>query len=446
MVFASSDCRDERLDRFIPRRRIPKVRILILCHRFPFPPDHGGKIRAFEMIKHLGAHHSVTVATLAHTEKQLQQGTKLRDYCEQLIVEVVPSEVRWGRALLALATKKPSSACYFWSPRLNRSIHEASLAAPFDRVLVHCAFMARYVTNFRCEYKVLDYVDIDSGKWSDYQKYKSKPLSLGYALEANKLRRYEKEMALHFTHCSVTTSNELSEFNTLGVSVPCTVIPNGVDLTYFNPKGRIESGTPVIVFVGRMDYFPNVDAVLQFARNIFPRVRARVPKAELRIVGSDPTRSVLRLNSMPGIKVTGYVRDIRPHVADSAVAIAPLRIARGTQNKVLEMMASGIPVVASPQAAKGIQAVPGEHLIVADSAEEFAHHVVELLQDRHLRRKYSEAGRMQVERAHSWAAAMELLDDVLHLSEPPLPDHWGQLGGVPSGRHQPLTRWTVHSA
>jgi polysaccharide biosynthesis protein PslH len=392
------------------------VKILIVCHRLPFPPDHGGKIRAFEMIKHMGAHHSVTVATLAHSKEQLQQGSKLRDYCDQLIVEVLSSRVRWRRALLALASARPSSARYFWSPRLNEAIREAG---SFDRVLVHCAFMAEYVIDMACEIKILDYVDIDSGKWSDYQNYKGQPLSLAYGWEAKKLRRYESEVAPHFTSCTVTTKNELAEFHSLGVSIPCTVVSNGVDLEYFNPKGRVEGSTPIIVFVGRMDYFPNVDGILEFTRNVFPRVRATVPNVELRIVGADPTRSVFRLNRVPGIKVTGYVPDIRPHVADASVAIAPLRIARGTQNKVLEMMAAGIPVVATPEAAKGVQAVAGEHLMVAGNAEEFASHVVELLRNRDLRRKFSEAGRKQVEKAHSWPAAMTILDDVLQLSESP---------------------------
>jgi sugar transferase (PEP-CTERM/EpsH1 system associated) len=393
------------------------MRILVVCHRLPYPPDHGGKIRAFEMIKHLGAHHTVTVATLAHNQQQIELGSTLRDYCQQLIVHMLPSPLRWARALLALPSAQPSSASYFWSPRLKNLVDRAARATPFDRILVHCAFMAHYVTDLPCGYRVLDYADIDSGKWSDYCQYKRKPLAYGYALEAAKLRRHEREMGAYFAHCCVTTNSELTEFNSLGLSAPCSVIPNGVDFSYFTPQSGREGDNPVIVFVGRMDYFPNVDGVLQFARDTFPRIRAEVPNVELRIIGSDPTRTVLELAQTPGIRVTGYVPDIRPHVTDATLAIAPLRIARGTQNKILEMMACGIPVVASPQAAKGIQATPGEHLVVGANAEDFACQVIKLLRTRDLRQRFSHAGRRQVERAHSWRAAMRILDRVLQLPE-----------------------------
>lgn len=399
------------------RRVNQRMRILIVCHRLPFPPDHGGKIRAFEMIKHLGARHSVTVATLAHTQKEAQLGSRLLDYCDQLLVEVMSSTARWAKATLALVGPKPSSVRYFWSARLKRAI---AGAGSFERVLVHCAFMAEYVRDTPCPFKVLDYSDIDSGKWSEYQNYKRQPLGLAYGLEAKKLREHERRVAAYFNACTVISKSEQEEFCKLGTSRPCTVVPNGVDLDRFNPSGRVESSAPVILFLGRMDYFPNVDGVVEFATNVFPRVRAALPQARLRIVGSDPARSVRRLTRVPGIEVTGYVPDVRPYMADASIGIAPLRIARGTQNKVLEMMAAGIPVVASSRAAKGIQAIAGEHLLVANNAEEFTNHVITLLGDRDLRRKLSAAGRTQAEKAHSWPAAMELLEKVLHLREPAL--------------------------
>jgi len=154
---------------------------------------------------------------------------------------------------------------------------------------------------------------------------------------------------------------------------------------------------------------------LYFANEIFPLLREKVPDAELRIIGSEPCRAILNLNQIPAIKVTGYVPDVRPHLLDAAVAVAPLRIARGTQNKILEMMAFGVPVVATSQAARGIQAVPGEHLLVADQVRDFADRVVEFLQDQSLRAKFAAAARAQVEKVHSWPASMSKLDDVLQL-------------------------------
>ncbi len=401
-----------------PFRQLIHMRILFVCHRLPFPPNRGGKIRPFQMIRHLAQRHSVTVATLAHTEEELQQGSKLREHCESLLVEVLPSRVRWARALVGLPSMRPSSGEYFWSPRLQGKIVEACQGEAFERIWVHCAFMARYVTDVHCDFKVLDYGDIDSSKWADYREHRMFPLSLGYGLEAWKLRQCEAEMARHFTRCTVTTSNELKEFESLGVTKPCTVIPNGVDIDYFNPALRTKVSAPVLAFVGRMDYFPNVDGVLRFVNQSWPKIRAQVPDAELRIVGSNPLNSVVRLGRIPGIVITGHVPDIRPYLADAAAGIAPLRIARGTQNKVLEMMSMGLPVVTSAEAARGIRASSGEHLMVAADDDTFVRYTTELLRDRELCNRLSEAGRAQVVRAHSWPASMKIVDEVLQVSPP----------------------------
>jgi len=367
------------------------------------------------MIKHLAARHSVTVATLAHNTQELQEGDKLHEYCDELMVEVLPTVTRWRRAFLGLLTSKPSSAQYFWSPRLAHRIVQASRQAAFDRVWVHCAFMARYVADLPCDFKVLDYGDIDSSKWADYKKHRSFPLSLGYGWESRKLRRHEREMGHRFTRCTVTTSSELLEFESLGISKPCTVIPNGVDIDYFTARQGTDLSKPTIVFVGRMDYFPNVDGMTNFVSRSWPSIRAAVPEAELRVVGLNPVVPVQRLARLPGIQVTGHVPDIRPYAWDAAVGIAPLRIARGTQNKVLEMMAMGIPVVATAEAARGIRAQAGEHLLVASTRDEFVRDVIELLRNRELGRRLALAARAQVVQAHSWPASMAFVDDVLEL-------------------------------
>jgi sugar transferase (PEP-CTERM/EpsH1 system associated) len=389
------------------------MRILFICHRFPFPPNRGGKIRPFHMIEHLSRKHTVVVASLAHSAKELEAGAGLRGHCAEIIAEVVPSPARWMRAGKALFSPTPSSLAYFWSPRLHCRVQEAWKNDRFDAVMVHCAFMAPYAMTLPGGFHVLDYGDLDSAKWFDYARYRRFPLSLGYAVEARKLRRFERNAARRFDCCTVTTQGELEEFQTLGVSVPCRVIPNGVDASYFRPRSSQTSDSRVIAFQGRMDYFPNVDGISDFARNVFPKIRKSEPKAELRIIGSNPVREVRVLAQLPGVTVTGYVPDVRPYLEDAAVSVAPLRIARGTQNKILQCMAMGIPVVATPEAARGIQAVPGEHLCVAQGPDEFARQVARLLQDHEFRRSLSEAGRRQVEEAHRWSRSLKILDGIL---------------------------------
>jgi sugar transferase (PEP-CTERM/EpsH1 system associated) len=273
--------------------------------------------------------------------------------------------------------------------------------------------MAQYVLNVRASAKILDYGDLDSGKWADYSRSKSFPFTLGYKLEAHKMRSYEKEVAGHFDRCTVTTPGELEEFQKLGVSQPCSVIPNGVDSQYFRSTAT-ERDPNVIVFVGRMDYFPNIDGMLYFTRDVFPIVRRDIPNAQLRIVGSNPSRAIRDLGSMPGVTVTGHVPDVRPYLDNATLAVAPLRLARGTQNKILEAMAMSLPVVATSAAAKGINAIPGQHLAVGDTPNEFATLIVELLKDPDLRERLSVAGYGQIESAHAWPNSMAILDGILN--------------------------------
>jgi polysaccharide biosynthesis protein PslH len=389
------------------------VRILFICHRFPFPPNRGGKIRPFQMIRHLSQSHEVTVASLAFTQEELDAGAGLREHCSEIIAEILPNSTRWPQAMMALPGSTPSSVAYFRSNRLRARIESAWQKKKFDAVMVHCAFVAQYTLGLSGGLRILDYGDMDSAKWMDYAEHRRFPLSLGYAIESRKLRRYERAMAERFDRITITTQGEKEEFKTLGVPRPCTVIPNGVDGNFFQPAAMGGGTKPNIVFLGRMDYFPNIDGVLWFVREVYPSIRRAMPSAELQIVGADPAREILRLRNIAGITVTGFVKDVRPYLTEAAVAIAPLRIARGTQNKILECMAAGIPVVSTPQAAKGIQAVPGEHIIVADGPQESSRSILELLNDRNRRIKLATAARAQVEHAHSWPESMKILDSVL---------------------------------
>jgi polysaccharide biosynthesis protein PslH len=365
------------------------------------------------MIQHLSKSHEVTVASLAHDEKELQDAEPLKQHCHHVIAEIVPNQTRWTNAVLALASSLPSSAAYFRSARLARRIEERWASSQYDGVIVHCAFAAQYALPLRGGFRIMDYGDLDSAKWSDYAAHRSFPLSAGYALETSKLRKFEKLVAESSTHCTFTTRGELEAFKSFNLTKPLTVIPNGVDTRYFRRENRPTLDSRVLAFLGRMDYFPNIDGICWFAKQVFGSIRAQVPDAELRIIGSNPVRAVQELAKIPGITVTGFVPDVRPYLTDAAVAIAPLRLARGTQNKILECMGMGLPVVTTPEAARGIQATPGDHLLVANSSEKQTQFIVELLRDPARRSQLGEAGRIQVESAHQWPASMRILDEVL---------------------------------
>jgi sugar transferase (PEP-CTERM/EpsH1 system associated) len=388
------------------------MNILFVCHRLPFPPTRGGKIRPFHIIKHLNESHSVTVVSLAESVQELEEGLGLKKYCKNLIAEKLSPQVRWIQAYLSLLGGTPSSVAYFRSSRLMRRVKEVLEREHFDLVFVHCAFVAQYVLDIQGSTRIIDFGDLDSEKWFGYSLHKPFPLSLGFKIEARKLRNYEKMIASQFNHCTVTTRGELDSFQKLNVPTPCNVIPNGVDLNYFHNNSKSPQVSNNIVFVGRMDYYPNIDGAEYFVNDILPIIRQQRPNVTFQIVGSNPGRRVYRLASTPGVSVTGHVSDVRPYLTEAEVAVAPLRIARGVQNKVLEALAMKIPSVTTPQVARGLEAIEGEHLLVGNGPAMFAKQVLRLLEDSALRTRISEAGRRFLEEHHTWTASMKILDKV----------------------------------
>ncbi len=392
------------------------MRILFLCHRLPYPPDHGAKIRPYQFIRYLSRKHAVTLVSLAHTDDEMTKGAvALAELCDEVIVEVLPASARWIKVGLSVLKTTPASVAYFWSDRLYKRVTKALAGRNFDVIYVFCSAMAPYVMGLAATgYRVMDFTDIDSAKWFEYAQWKRYPLSWGYALEGAKLRRFEKRIAVNFDHCAVITPGELDDYRRFNVNTPCSILPNGVDSEFFKKSTRVplQEESPVITFVGRMDYFPNIDGVLFFVREVFPLVQSSRPDAKLIIVGSDPVRSIRDLARRPNIFVTGHVPDVRPYLEDSMLSIAPLRIARGTQNKILEAMAMGVPVVATSRAARGVFSELSQHLLVADEPEAFADQVLALLNDNARRADLGRAGERALASLQGWAMSEKVLDEI----------------------------------
>lgn len=389
------------------------MRVLFLCHRFPFPPRRGGKIRPFNMIRHLNEQgHEVTVASLVRDAAEARAGAGIAPHCASFIMEpIAPAQALW-RMIARVPTPAPSSFGNFFSPGLRRRVLELLGARSFDLVLVHCSSAAQYVEQVDGVPKLLDFGDMDSQKWRDYVRFRSWPAAAGYWLEAAKLERREAIQARRFDLCTCTTRAELDSLERLGAARRTGWFPNGVDFDYFAPA--TDGYDPSLVsFVGRMDYFPNQQAVLDFCREVWPALHAARPDLCFQIVGAEPPARIRRLGAVPGVSVTGSVEDVRPYVRRSALTLAPLKIARGTQNKIIESLAMGVPVVASPQAAGGVDAVPGEHLITARTPTEWRDEILGLISEPARRRQLSEAGRSRVRQQHDWPNSMLRLDALI---------------------------------
>ena len=388
------------------------MKILYICHRFPFPPKRGGKIRPFNMIKHLASRHEVTVASLARSPDEAREGAGIAQYCARYEMAEVRNPVQFARMLLHLPTPSPLSMGFFHSSELARRVRELLARERFELIFVHCSSVAQYVSRVRGIPKILDFGDMDSQKWLEYARYKPFPLSAGYWLEGRKLEREERRLASLFDLCTATTRAEWETLESYRTGVDTDWFPNGVDGTYFSPAGEAyDSNT--ICFVGRMDYYPNQECMFEFCANVLPLVRARRPETKLLIVGADPSRAVKKLGDLPGVTVTGSVDDVRPYLRRSALMVAPLNIARGTQNKILEAMAAGVPVVASRVAAGGVDAVANEHFLVASVPEEYAQAVLRILDHPELRQRLGTAGRDRMLSNHAWHRSMQRLDQII---------------------------------
>jgi len=388
------------------------MKVLFVCHRFPYPPRRGGKIRPFNIVRHLSLQHEVTVCSLARSGEEAAAAAGIAPFCARFFVHRVREPVQAMRMVACLPTRAPSSLGYFYSPEMAHRIRSLLAAERFDLVFVHCSSVAQYVASHAGSRKILDFGDMDSQKWLDYVRFKPFPLSLGYRLEGMKLMREEKRLARAFDFCTATTRGEWETLQGYATGTPTDWFPNGVDADYFAPDAA-PYDADMIAFVGRMDYFPNQEAMVRFCAEVLPRLRQRRPGIKLAIVGADPDASVRRLSEIPGVTVTGSVPDVRPHLGNAALTVAPLNIARGTQNKILEAMAQGVPVVASEIAARGVDAAPGEHLLVARTAEDYVAAILRILEDPRERARLSHAGRDRVRSNHDWSKSMRRLDAIV---------------------------------
>ena len=389
------------------------MNILYVCHRFPYPPKRGGKIRPFNMIRHLTAQgHQVTVCSLVRSPEEAEEGRGIAAHCAAFEMGAVREPVQFARMVANLPRLTPSSMGYFYSADLQRRIRGLLSSQRFDLIFVHCSSVAQYVEHVQGIPKILDFGDMDSQKWLEYANYKPWPLSWGYTLEGTKVLWAEKRLARKFDFCTATTRAERETLDSYGTGAPTDWFPNGVDAQFFAPTDE-PYDADTISFIGRMDYYPNQECMQRFCDQVWPLLLARRPGMKLLIVGADPSPEMRRLGDRPGVTVTGSVPDVRPFVRRSAAMVAPLAIARGTQNKILEAMAMGVPVITSSIAAGGVDAVPGEHLRVADRPEQLANAVLEVVQDPLERQRLSVNGRQRVLSNHDWAESMKRMDAII---------------------------------
>ena len=372
-----------------------RVPLLFLCHRIPYPPNKGDKIRAFHLLRHLSRHFDVYLASFVDDASDWCWQAEVKNYCRDLLLRPLSPWLATVRSTRGLLTEMSLSMAYYKDKVMSRWVEQVCAAHNIRHALVYSSVMAQFLPRDGegFQRKIIDFVDVDSDKWRQYATRKPWPLSWLYRREADCLLDSERSLAARFDAGLFVSAAEAALFHRLSPSTAAKIsyYNNGVDCDYFDPDGDTDeswqnpfaAGCQALVFTGAMDYWPNVDAVIWFAHNVLPALQADYPTLMFYIVGGKPTAAVRQLGTLPGVEVTGRVPDVRPYLKHCLAAVAPMRVARGVQNKVLEAMAMALPVLVSDKGLEGIEAQPGEHVLLVESSADYRRVIGELLSGRY---------------------------------------------------------------
>jgi sugar transferase (PEP-CTERM/EpsH1 system associated) len=399
---------DPRTLRGLPRG----VKVLFVVSRFPYPLVQGDRVRAYHQLRILSREHRITLVTPIQRNVEEAGLEAIAPFCER--IEVVPDSP-WRRAVnLAAAPfcSKPLQVLYYYNREIERTIKRLVSNEAFDVIHVQLARMAPVLDRINRLPKVIDLIDAYSVNMSRRAAREAAPMGLVAALEARRLRRYERQLARRFDQMIVCSPLDAAA---IGPFVNLRVARQGVDLERYRfvEQGRAPA---TIVFSGRLGYFPNADALDYFTTEVLPLVRSQIPEVEFVAVGGQLPAPIRRRCRRAGVILTGYVPDVNIHLQKATLAVAPMRSGSGMQFKVLEAMATGTPIAATPCALGGLDVIAGQHLLVAETASDFADNTVALLRSAPLRNRLAHNARRLVEQQYSWERSVEELIESYRLA------------------------------
>ncbi len=389
-----------------------KPPLLFLCHRIPYPPNKGDKIRSFHLLHHLSQHFDIFLGSFVDDKDDWPWAPEVEKFCQAVCLRPLHTRLATLRSLRGLLSGQALSIPYYADAGLREWVAQVVAAHDIRHAMVYSSAMAQFLPVGERDFrrKVIDFVDVDSDKWQQYARQKPWPLSWVYQREARCLLALEQALAAQFDAGLFVSFAEADLFRRLAPATAHKIgfYNNGVNCAYFDPEFDRETPQPCpfpaqslpLVFTGAMDYWPNVDAVVWFAREVFPALRRAHPALTFTIVGGNPARAVWRLAAVEGVTVTGRVADVRPYLKHALAAVAPMRVARGVQNKVLEAMAMARPVLVSHKGLEGIAAADGEEVLLADTPADYQRLLAEVLTGVH--NSMGERARTRVLRGFSW--------------------------------------------
>lgn len=399
--------------------------LLYLVHRLPYPPNKGDKVRSYHLLKHLVKQHRVFLGTFVDDPADEAYVDTVRQICPDVHIARLHPRSAKVRSLSGLLTHQALGLRYYQNAGLQVWVNQTLAQHRIDATVIFSSVMAQYLDALppaQSPPMLVDFVDVDSAKWTQYAANHRWPMSWLYRREGERLLAYERAVAAKAKRSFFVTDNETALFQ--GLAPECAhrveAMSNGVDADFFAPDAtRVSpfaaaSGAAEIplVFTGAMDYWPNIDAVTWFVTDILPALLQAWPTLRFYIVGRSPPAAVLALASSH-VVVTGTVPDVRPYLQHAAVVVAPLRVARGIQNKILEAMAMARPVVAAQSCVEAIDAQAGTELISALSTADFVREISALLSNPAQANTLGNKGRQRVVQSYSWQAHLSRIDSYL---------------------------------
>lgn len=389
---------------------LPRLKILFLSQRVPYPPNRGDKITTWRLIERMKRTHEVVVVAFAHDESDFEAAAKLREM--GFATHVVAYRDKWKKlaSLPLLLTSTPLTLGVYGSRELQAIVDREITSC--DMAYAYSSSMGAFLERHPSKPRIMHFGELDSDKWRQYGERTGFPMNLVYRREHKTLLAFERRIAAVFTDNVLCTPLEQAVFAREIPGARSTVLRNGVDLAYFAPRPAARERDH-LVFTGVMNYFPNSDGCIWFVNEILPLVRREHPHVRFTIVGAHPTPDVQALAKVAGVTVTGFVPDTRDFLARGAISVAPLRIARGIQNKVLEAMAMGLPVVGTTCATQGVEGTPERDYVVRDDAAGFARAVGALLDDHAAADALGTRARAFVENCYDWEVVFRPLDGIL---------------------------------
>ncbi|WP_286264194.1 TIGR03087 family PEP-CTERM/XrtA system glycosyltransferase [Thalassotalea atypica] len=361
---------------------ISKEPLLFLCHRIPFPPNKGDKIRSFNILKQLNQQFDVHLGCFIDDPFDKRYVEELKEHCKTLFTLDQNKTLAKIKGLRAFLSRQPITVPYYYDGKMQSWVDDVIADHKVNKIFVYSSSMAQYCQGeqYRDLERVIDFVDVDSDKWRQYAEKKSGIAKWIYQREHKLLGHIEDKICQTFNHSLFVSPDEAELFrerqNETDKAKVCGIL-NGVDVAFFDPEATftdepLRPKSSFISFTGAMDYWANIDAVVWFVEQVWPIILVKHPDAQFVIAGGNPSTEVIALAEVKGVIVTGRVVDVRPFIANAKCTVAPLRIARGIQNKVLEAMALDRPVVCTSMAMEGINAPNSEQIHIHDDANMFA--------------------------------------------------------------------------